>query len=383
MKRYGNLWPQIFDFENLWQAAQQAQRGKRFRQNVLEFNHELEQNLLQLQTELQTQTYQPGEYHTFEIKDPKPRLISAAPYRDRVVHHALCNVIVPLIERSFIDDSYANRVGRGSHRALKRAVHFARTSRYVLQCDVQRYFPSIDHAILKAQIRQRIKCRDTLWLIDRIIDNSNPQSDEIVYFPGDTLLTPLERRVGLPIGNLTSQFFANLYLNGLDHFIKERLHIRKYLRYVDDFLLFGDDRQQLAQARSEIVGYLTELRLRLHPVKTQLFETQHGLNFVGFRIVPVGTTCPRAVYIRVRNDNLQRARKRCKHLQRQYASGQLGLKPLVQRLQSWEAHLKHGDTHRLRRRIFDDLIFRRGEGRGERSSGERSSGERRDRTLEL
>lgn len=359
MKRYGNLWPQITDFENLWQAARQAQQGKHFRENVLTFNHELEQNLLQLQSELQTKTYQPGDYHTFEISDPKPRLISAAPYRDRVVHHALCNIIVPLIERSFIDDSYANRIGRGTHRALKRAINFARSSRYVLQCDIRKYFPSIDLTILKDQVKKWIKCRDTLWLIDTIIDNSNRQPKELIYFPGDTLLTPLERRAGLPIGNLTSQFFANVYLNGLDHFIKETLHIRKYLRYVDDFLLFADDRQQLADARIAIEDYLTALRLILHPVKSQLFETQHGINFVGFRIVPVGGAWPRDVYVRVRNDNLQRARKRCKHLQQEYARGRLTLKALVQRLQSWEAHLMHGDTHRLRRRIFNELVFRK------------------------
>lgn len=241
VKRYGNLWPQVIEFENLWKASRQAQQGKRFRESILAFNHDLEQNLLQLQEELRTKTYQPGAYHTFEITDPKPRLISAAPYRDRVVHHALCNVIVPLMERSFIDDSYANRVGYGTHRALKRFIQFARSSRYVLQCDIQKYFPSIDHVILKDKIRHKLKCQETLWLIDSIIDNGKVQNPILNYFPGDTLLTPLERPMGLPIGNLTSQFFANVYLNGLDHFVKESLQVSKYLRYVDDFLLFGND----------------------------------------------------------------------------------------------------------------------------------------------
>jgi retron-type reverse transcriptase len=359
MKRYGYLWSQIIDFENLWRAARQAQRGKRFRANVLAFNHDLESNLLELQTELQNRTYQPGAYHTFEITDPKPRLISAAPYRDRVVHHALCNIIVPLIERSFIDDSYANRIGYGTHRGLRRAVQFARSRRYVLQCDICKYFPSIDHTILKQQIRQRIKCPDTLWLIDIIIDNSNPQSEELIHFPGDTLLTPLERRAGLPIGNLTSQFFANVYLNGFDHFVKETLHIRHYLRYVDDFLLFADDWQQLADAKGAIAAYLGSLRLQMHPVKSQLFETRYGLNFVGFRILPIGETFPKDIRIRVRNDNLQRSRQRLKLLQQAYAAGQIDLSALVQRLQSWEAHLKHGNTYRLRRHIFDSTIFRR------------------------
>ena len=357
MKRYGYLWSQITDFENLWLASGKAQKGKRYRPCVLEFNHALEENLLQLQQELQSKTYQPGEHHTFEITDPKPRIISAAPYRDRVVHHALCNVIVPLIDRSFIDDSYANRVGKGTHRALKRATHFTRSSDYVLQCDIQKYFPSIDHRTLKRQLRRWLKCPDTLWLMDLIIDNSNEIPQNVVYFPGDNLLTPLERRSGLPIGNLTSQFFANVYLNGLDHFIKETLHIRKYLRYVDDFLLFSDDPYQLSEVRLAIDAYVTALRLRLHPVKTQLFETEHGVNFVGFRMIPEDKMRPRDAYLRVRNDNLRRARVRCKQLQQDYAKGKIKLKTVIQRLQSWNAHLQHGDTHRLRRRIFHELVF--------------------------
>lgn len=142
MKRYGNLWPAIVDFENLLQAAHQAQRGKRYRPNVLAFNYNLDQELLQLQKELKEQTYKPGKYRTFSIYDPKPRMISAAPYRDRVVHHALCNVIVPPLERTLISDTYANRSGYGTHRALKRFIQFARTSRYVLQCAVTFSTPS-------------------------------------------------------------------------------------------------------------------------------------------------------------------------------------------------------------------------------------------------
>lgn len=231
MKRYGNLWEKIISFENLYLASRKAQKGKRFRDNVLAFNYQIENNLLQLQEELKTKTYQPREYHTFRIYDPKPRLISAAPYGDRIIHHALCNIIIPLMEKSFIYDSYANRIGFGSHLALERFIQFARSSRYILQCDIKKYFPSIDHQILKQQIREKIKCQDTLWLIDTIIDYSNAQEPVCDYFPGDNLLTPLERRKGLPIGNLSSQFFSNWFLNGFDHFIKEELRVKKYLRY--------------------------------------------------------------------------------------------------------------------------------------------------------
>lgn len=357
MKRYGNLWPQIIDFENLLLASRRAQQGKRYRPNVLAFNYNLDRELLQLQRELKEQTYKPGGYRTFSIYDQKPRMISAAPYRDRVVHHALCNVIVPLLERTLIADTYANRVGYGTHRALKRFIQFARSSRYVLQCDVRKYFPSLDHEILKGMIRRKIKCPQTLWLIERIIDGSNPQGQDLDYFPGDDLLTPLERRRGLPIGNLTSQFFANLYLNGFDHFVKEQLKVRKYLRYVDDFALFSDDRALLAEARPQVEAYLAQLRLKIHPIKSQLFATRHGANFVGFRIFPGREGFPQDVRIRIRTRNLRRARGRLRQLQQDYTAGQLSLAEVVQRLRSWEAHLLHGDTHRLRRDIFDQLIF--------------------------
>ena len=349
MKRYSNLWPQIVDFENLLLAARLAQKGKRFRGNVLEFNHAVERELFRLQRELKAHTYQPGGYRTFAIKDPKSRIISAAPYRDRVVHHALCNVIMPLLEPTLIEQTYANRVGYGSHRAFTQFTAWARKHQYCLQCDVQKYFPSIDHAILKAQLRRKIKCPDTLWLIDTIIDASNEQIPVIEYFPGDDLLTPLERPKGLPIGNLTSQSFANLYLSPFDHFVKEKLKLKQYLRYVDDFSAFSDDWQELADARVAMENYLATLRLKMHPIKSQLFETRYGANFVGFRVLPDR--------IRVRSDNLRRARKRMKLLQQLYATGEIDLEALVQRIRSWEAHLLHGDTYRLRRKLFDHYPF--------------------------
>lgn len=307
MKRHGNLWPQLTDFSNLLLAARRAQRGKRFCNNVLEFNHKLEPELLQLQQELLTNTYQPGPYRTFEIFEPKRRLISAAPYRDRIVHHALCNVINPIFEPSFIEHSYANRFGFGSHRALKQFTSFARSSRYILQCDIRRYFPSIDHEILKSLIRRKLKCKSTLNLIDLIIDNSNPQEPICDHFPGDDLLTPLERRHGLPIGNLTSQFFANVYLNGFDHFVKQELGVKPYLRYMDDFAIFSDDLGFLKNARLSIEAKLSQLRLKIHPIKSQIFETRHGASFVGYRIFPD--------YIRIRSSNLRRARRHHRQLQ--------------------------------------------------------------------
>lgn len=352
MKRFTNLWCQITDFANLLEAARKAQKGKRYRDNILAFNYNRESELLDLQATLIAQTYRPGAYRTFEIVEPKRRLISAAPYRDRVVHHALCNIIAPLVEPSFIYDSYANRVGKGSHRALDRFIHFSRNRRFVLQCDLQKYFPSIDHNIIKAVIRRKIKCKNTLWLIDSIIDNSNEQPPAVFHFPGDDLLSPIDRRRGLPIGNLTSQFFANWYLNPFDHFVKNTLRVKNYVRYVDDFALFSDSREFLQDARQAIEENLATLRLKIHPVKSQLFETRHGANFLGFRVLPDR--------IRVRTENLRRARRRLRRLHAEYAIGKLSLKELTQSLQGWEAHLKHGDTWQLRQQIFTSLESTRG-----------------------
>jgi len=351
VKRHGKLYPDLTTFANLFAASRQARRGKRYRDNVLVFEANLEAELLRLQAELQNKTYCPGAYRTFYIVEPKKRLISAAPYRDRVVHHALCNIIQPIFERGFIRDSYANRSGFGTHRALRRFTGFARTSRYVLQCDIQKYFPSIDHEILKALLRRKIKCPDTLWLMDTLIDHSNPQEPAQFYFPGDDLFTPAQRSRGLPVGNLTSQFFANVYLNGFDHFVKQQLQIERYVRYVDDFALFSDDKARLEAARLALEDYLAGLRLKIHPIKSQLFETRIGASFLGFRILPDT--------IRVRTENLRRARRRLHRLQRAYARGEIDLDTVSRSLRSWLAHLQHGNTWRLREKLLMRFPFRR------------------------
>jgi RNA-directed DNA polymerase len=349
MKRIGNLWHKIIGFENLLTASKKAQKGKRFQENVLRFNYDLEAELFDIRDELMEKTYQPGEYKTFEIYEPKKRMISAAPYRDRVVHNALCNVIEPIFEKSFIYDSYANRKGKGTHKALDRFVKYFRSSQYVLKCDIVKYFPSIDHEILKNLLRRKIKCENTLWLINLIIDNSNPQIPANEYFEGDDLFTPFERKKGLPIGNLTSQFFANIYLNQLDHFIKDELGIKKYVRYVDDFAVFSDDKLFLKELRQKIELELEKYRLRIHPVKSQITHATYGENFLGFRIFPNK--------IRVKSDNLRRARRRMKDLQDDYKNGLKGMDEIGQSIQSWVSHLNYGDTYRLRKDIFRNLVF--------------------------
>ena len=192
MKTYNRLFEQICSFENLLNASRKAQRGKRFQDEVARFNFHLERELYRLQEELQTQTYRPGAYHEFYIYEPKLRKISAAPYRDRVVHHALCNVIEPIFDRTFIFDSYGCRKGKGTHKAVNRFTEFSRKNRYVLKCDIKKYFPSIDHEILKAMFRRKIRDVQTLWLMDLIVNSSNPQERVLEYFEGDDLLTALK-----------------------------------------------------------------------------------------------------------------------------------------------------------------------------------------------
>jgi RNA-directed DNA polymerase len=215
LKRIGNLWPNLVSWPNLLESAQAAVRGKRRRPDVARFLLDLEPNVSAIQRELRDGSYRPGAYQTLWIRDPKPRLISAAPFRDRVVHHALTRVLETVFELRFTASSFASRTGFGQHKALSKARAACARYPYVLKCDIRKYFPSMDHEILKGLLARAVKCQRTLALAGLIIDGSNPQEEATGYFPGDDLFTPFDRRRGLPIGNQTSQFFANVYLNPL------------------------------------------------------------------------------------------------------------------------------------------------------------------------
>lgn len=351
MKRAGGLWPVLVSWQNLCAALHQAARGKRKRPDVAAFLLDWEPRLIQLQRDLRSGAYLPGAYRSFLLREPKPRCISAAPFLDRVVHHALTQILEPVFERRFVDHSYACRAGFGTHRALETAARACRAHPYVLQCDIRKYFPSIDHEILKAQLSRVVKCRPALRLAELIIDGSNPQEPAEAYFPGDTLFTPGERRRGLPLGNQTSQFFANVYLSGLDHFVLRELRPRAYCRYVDDFLLFHEDPLFLRLARDRIQLYLDGLRLRLHDRKSRVYRTVDGVTFLGWRLFPD--------HRRLVRSNVVRFRRRLRAFQRQYAHSGISLPDLFARLQAWNAHAAHGDTWRLREQIFSQHPFSR------------------------
>ncbi|MGH7452474.1 MAG: reverse transcriptase domain-containing protein [bacterium] len=347
MKTHKNLYAQICSFENLLLAARKAAAGKRFRPQVLAFFNDFEHNALQLLHELRTFTYQPGGYEGFYIYEPKKRLISKAPFRDRIVHHALINVIGPRFERRFIFDSYANRVGKGTHAAIRRLQQFMRQAKYVLKIDLRQYFPSIDHEILKQEIRRVIGDAETLWLIDKIIDGSNPQVEANWYFPGDDLFTPFERRRGLPIGNLTSQFFANVYLNPFDHFVKEQLRCRFYLRYVDDAVLLDDSPAYLQSLLPRLQANLNDFRLKLYREKCRIRPVDCGQRFLG-----------QIVFLTHRllaKENVRRFARRLRQFQKKYALRKIALPEIRQSLMSWLGHARQADTWTLRRSLMPRL----------------------------
>lgn len=330
-------------------AASKAGLGKHKKANVRAFFDQLDSNIESLHLELKNSTYQPGGYRTFKIYDPKERMISAAPFRDRVVHHALCNIIEPIFDRTLIADTYANRKGKGTHAGIHRCQYFLRRYPYVLKADIKKYFPSIDHQILKAQIRRKIKCKKTLWLIDLIIDGSNSQEPVAEFFPGDDLFSMADRRRGLPMGNLTSQFFANVYLSPLDHYLKAFLQIKGYVRYVDDFVVFHEDKQVLHDIRNQIEQFLGEqLRLRLHPRKTVVFPTRTGVPFLGQHIFHT--------HRRLKRENLQRFRKRFKNRVSAYYEGLLTSATFEQQLNSWCGHARQAHTGRLLNRLFFEWV---------------------------
>ncbi len=353
-KTFKHLYPQICAYENLYTAFRAARKnGKRQKQNVAAFEYNLEAELGRLQEELLQKTYRPGPYHHFYIFERKRRKISAAPFRDRVVHHALGNIIEPIFEQRFIFDSYACRVGKGTHRAIERAQGFARQHAYALQCDVAQFFPSIDHVILRGLLARYVADDDSLWLIDQILNSgADVLTDEYTmqYFPGDDLFA-VNRPRGLPIGNLTSQFWANVYLNELDYFVKHQLHCAAYVRYADDFILFGDNKRALHEWRQQIIDYLQTLRLQLHEQRASVFRAHDGFTFLGFRIFPH--------HRRLRNDNARAFARRLREMSDAYAAGEIPLEKLDERVQSWIAHARFGNTYRLRAHIFRSVRFER------------------------
>lgn len=331
MKRVGKLFDKVCDFDNLLRAYKRAFRASGRTPAACEFCFRLEKEILQLQRELLSGEYQPAPYRYFRISDPKARIISVADFRDRVVHHALVGVLEPVFERRFIYDSYATRKNKGTHKAILRAQSFIRKNFFFLKTDIAKYFDSIDHNILLALISRKIKDKDILALTETILRNSDESRG-------------MRRATGLPIGNLTSQFFANVYLDPLDHFIKDERGVKYYIRYMDDMALFSEDKGFLKEILAMMRDFLKEkLKLELKQSATFINTRIHGIPFLGFRIFPK--------LKRIKSENLRRFRQRLRQRQWEMESGRIAESAYGMSLQSLVAHLKFGDTMQLRKEM--------------------------------
>lgn len=332
MKRFGNLYSRVVDFENLLLAARKALRGKKSKGKVATFYFNLETEIIKLEQELASGTYFPSVYHLFEIREPKIRQICSSDFRDRVVHHAICNIIEPFFERRLIFDTYACRTGKGAHAALKRAQYFARTHCYFLKCDIRKYFQSIDHEILKSLLNRIIKDSKLSSLLNLIVDHAVPGS---------------EVGKGIPIGNLTSQHFANFYLGELDHFLKETVRLRGYVRYMDDFVCFGDDKNFLHELLTQIRGFVGEkLKLQLKDEVLRIAPVSDGVPFLGFRIF--------RNLIRLQRSQLIRLRRKLRLREKQFQEKLITESELASSVSSMVAHITHANSRMMRRREFED-----------------------------
>lgn len=344
MKTHKHLFEEICGFENLLAAARKAWKGKRNKPAAAAFFARHEEEIVTLREELITGSYLPGAYDYFQIHDPKERTVAAAPFRDRVVHHALVRVLEPIFERRFIEDSFACRKGLGTHAAMRRAHAFARRHRFALKCDIRGYFPSMDHEILLRQLRRVVADRRVLDLVEVILV-SHCDAVAQVWPPDGDLFSLRLRKRGLPIGNLTSQFFANIYLNELDHFVKHGLRVKGYVRYVDDFVLFSDDRTVLKRQGCQMREKLAGLRLEIHPDKYRLLPTALGVDFVGFVLFADGRR-------KVRKSNVRRFQRRMKRRWWEVREGRKTVADVGLSVRAWIAHVQHAQSYGLRRTVL-------------------------------
>ena len=345
MKTYRNIYGNIYSYENLELAFKKAKLGKSAKSYVKEFEENLEIELIKLKYELETLTYKPRPHIKFIVRDPKTRKIHASAFRDRVIYHALCNIIEPIFDETFIYDSYASRKNKGVLKAVSRFDQFKRkitqngllvynaydnnTKGYYLKADVKHYFETVDHEILLNIISRKIKDEKVTWLIKQILDNFN---------------TEVQGR-GMPLGNLTSQFFANIYLNELDYFVKNKLKAEYYIRYVDDFVILHRNKRILYKYKSKIGKYLKYLRLELHPDKSQIKPLRNGTTFLGYRIF--------YYYKLLRKSNIIKFERKFGLKLEMYEEGLITYEQLIESLQGWFGYALWANTQKYRKGILE------------------------------
>ena len=331
-----DIYPEIYSMKNLILAWKKARKGKTKKDYILEFEKNLRNNLKILHYELKHYIYRPKSLKTFILRDPKIRKISKSYFRDRIVHHALVRVIEPIFDRNFIYDSCANRKGKGGLFALKRFEKFKRkvtnnlkSEAFCLKADIKHYFQEVDHEILLKIIKRKIKDGRVIWLIERILENNvfdNPKGK------------------GMPLGNLTSQFFANVYLNELDYFVKHKLKAKFYIRYVDDFILLNFSKEKLVIRKSINDFLIKNLKIELHKDKSKIISLSRGVDFVGFR---------NFYYYRLLR---KRSIKKMKRKIELFNEGAISYEKFFEILQGWNAYAKWADTFELRRKILKKVF---------------------------
>lgn len=330
----------VIDWDNLQRAHRLARRGKRDRHEVGLFEASLWEELGALQMEMLWGTYQPGRYRSFVVYEPKKREILAAPYRDRVAQHAICSMCGPIWDRAMIYDSYACRPGKGTHAGAARLEGWLRGMAasgpvWVVKMDVEKYFASISHRLCRDVIREKISCPKTLLLLDRIIASTAD--------PGDP------DPIGIPVGNLTSQWLANLVGNRIDQWAKRELRLRRYIRYMDDMVVLVRTKSEALAVRDAFEAKLATMGMTFS--KASVLPVSRGVNFLGYRIWPHKRL--------LRKDSVRRIKRNLRHMQWEYAMGFIGLDKVRQRINSWLAHADHASAENLKNQVLGGVVFRR------------------------
>jgi len=321
MKRHGNLWDRITDMHNLYESYKSARKGKTWQDTIKRFDKRFDHNMFKIQDSLINKTFITAQYREKNIFEPKARTIYILPFNpDRIIQHVLMNIVEPIWDALFIHNSYACRKGRGIHAGSQKTMEYVRKYRYCLKMDISKFYPSVDHDVLYDIVKRKIKCRDTLWLI----------KDIIYSFPGGK---------NIPIGNYTSQWFGNLYMNELDQFLKHEHHVKNYIRYCDDFCVFHDDKHYLGDMALIIKDFVL-IRLKMTLSKCDLFPVSRGVDFLGYRHFPK--------YILIRKSTTKRVKKRLKALPWLLANGKINICQYRSSLASTMGWLKWANAHNLK-----------------------------------
>ena len=350
MKTVKNVFQEIVSFENLFLAWENARKGKRYRDDVMDYSNRLEENLIVTQNELIHHTYEVGRYRCFYIMVPKKRLIMSLQFKDRIVQWAFYQVLNPVFDKSFIFDSYACRKGKGTHSAADRLQYWLRkTDRkdkqyYYLKLDISKFFYRIDHRVLIDILKRKIHDKDVIKTLERLIncEETNfglPAGVEVDEIPFEQRLND----VGVPIGNLTSQMFANIYMNEVDQYAKHKLKLRYYIRYMDDIVIIHHDKQYLSHIKEEIESFLNdELHLQLNN-KTCIRPTFTGIDFVGFRIW--------STHKKLRKQTVKRMKSRLKYVFAAYKEGEVTRESLERTIASYRGVMQHFNSYGLRQHL--------------------------------